>query len=147
MPETELKTKITNADVRAFVDAVENDTRRNDADVLLAIYQEVTGVEPAMWGPSIIGYGSYHYKYDSGREGDMCRAGFSPRKANLALYLMGGYSDEDTGTKTAALRDRLGKHKTGASCLYINKLADVDIEILKEMIALDLAWMNAKYPV
>ena len=147
MAKAELKTKITNADVRAFVDAVDNDTRRNDADSLLAIYKEVTGVEPAMWGPSIIGYGSYHYKYDSGREGDMCRAGFSPRKANLALYLMGGYSDEDTGTKMAALRDRLGKHKTGASCLYINKLADVDIEVLKEMIALDLAWMNAKYPV
>ena len=147
MAKAELKTKITNADVRAFVDAVDNDTRRNDADSLLAIYKEVTGVEPAMWGPSIIGYGSYHYKYDSGREGDMCRAGFSPRKANLALYLMGGYSDEATGQKMAALRDRLGKHKTGASCLYINKLSDVDVAVLKEMIALDLAWMDAKYPV
>ncbi len=146
MAKAELKTKITNADVRAFVDAVDNDTRRNDADSLLAIYKEVTGVEPAMWGPSIIGYGSYHYKYDSGREGDMCRAGFSPRKANLALYLMGGYSDEATGQKMAALRDRLGKHKTGASCLYITKLADVDVAVLKEMIALDLAWMDAKYP-
>ncbi len=147
MAQAELKTKPTDAGVAAFVDAIENATRKADAFALLEVYNDIIGMQPVMWGPSIIGYGSYHYKYDSGREGDMCRAGFSPRKANLALYLMGGYSDEDTGTKMAALRDRLGKHKIGASCLYINKLADVDVEILKEMIALDLAWMNAKYPV
>ena len=147
MAQAELKTKPTDAGVVAFVDALENPSRKTDAFTLLDIYNDITGVEPAMWGPSIIGYGSYHYKYDSGREGDMCRAGFSPRKANLALYLMGGYSDAATGQKMAALRDRLGKHKTGASCLYINKLSDVDVAVLKEMIALDLAWMDAKYPV
>lgn len=146
MAQVELKTKPTDAGVAAFVDAIENAKRKADAFTLLDVYNDIIGMQPVMWGPSIIGYGSYHYKYDSGREGDMCRAGFSPRKANLALYLMGGYSDEDTGTKMAALRDRLGKHKTGASCLYINKLADVDIEVLKEMIALDLAWMDVKYP-
>jgi hypothetical protein len=146
MAEYELKTKVTDADVRAFITAVDNDTRRSDAENLLDIYAEATGLEPKMWGPSIIGYGSYHYKYDSGREGDMCRAGFSPRKGNLALYLMGGYSNPDTQTEMDALRAKLGKHKAGASCLYINKLADVDLDILKEMVKLDLAWMDKKYP-
>lgn len=147
MANADLKTKPTDAGVAAFIDALDNATRKADALVLLDIYADITGLQPVMWGPSIIGYGSYHYTYDSGREGDMCRAGFSPRKANLALYLMGGYSDAATGEKMAALRDRLGKHKTGASCLYINKLADVDVAVLKEMIALDLAWMDRKYPV
>jgi hypothetical protein len=147
MANADLKTKPTDAGVTAFIDALDNATRKADALVLLDIYADITGLQPVMWGPSIIGYGSYHYTYDSGREGDMCRAGFSPRKGNLALYLMGGYSDAATSEKMAALRDRLGKHKTGASCLYINKLADVDVAVLKEMIALDLAWMDAKYPV
>jgi hypothetical protein len=146
MPTAELKTKPTDAKVSAFVAAVENDTRRADAEALLDIYAKATGMQPAMWGPSIIGYGSYHYKYESGREGDMCRAGFSPRKGNLALYLMGGYSNPDTQSEVDALRARLGKHKTGASCLYINKLADVDVDVLKAMITLDLAYMDEKYP-
>jgi hypothetical protein len=99
-----------------------------------------------MWGPSIIGFGNYHYRYDSGREGDMCRAGFSPRKDKLTLYMMGGYSNPETERKLAALRAKLGKHRTGASCLYINKLADVDLAVLKEMVQTDLAYMNKKYP-
>jgi hypothetical protein len=146
MAQPQNKTKPTDAAVAAFITALDNATRRSDAERLLEIYHEVTGMEPALWGPSIIGYGSYHYKYESGREGDSCRAGFSPRKASLSLYLMGGYSDPETGAKMAALRDRLGKHKTGASCLYVNKLVDVDMAVLREMIELDFAWMNSKYP-
>jgi Domain of unknown function (DU1801) len=146
MAQAELKTKPTDADVVKFIAGVDNETRRADAERLLEIYAASTGMEPKMWGPSIIGYGSYHYKYDSGREGDMCRAGFSPRKGNISLYLMGGYCNPDTQAKMDALRAKLGKHKTGASCLYINKLADVDVDVLKEMVKLDLAWMDEKYP-
>jgi Domain of unknown function (DU1801) len=146
MAQAELKTKATDANVQAFIAKIDNATRRTDAEQLLHIYAEATGMEAKMWGPSIIGYGQYHYVYESGREGDMCRAGFSPRKANLVLYLMGGYCDPSTQARMDALRSRLGKHKTGASCLYVNKLSDVDVDVLREMIALDLAWMDEKYP-
>ena len=115
MAHAELKTKATEAKVATFVAAVENHMRRADAQRLLDIYAEATGMEPAMWGPSIIGYGSYHYKYDSGREGDMCRAGFSPRKGNIVLYMMGRYSDPAMQKKMDGLFAKLGKHKTGAS--------------------------------
>lgn len=146
MAKYELKTRVTDSNVAKFVAAVENETRRADAEQLLDIYAEATGMEPKMWGTSIIGYGSYSYETKSGCAGDMCRAGFSPRKANLALYLMGGYSNADTQSEMDALRAKLGKHKTGASCLYINKLADVDIQVLHQMIKLDLGWMDQKYP-
>jgi hypothetical protein len=146
MAQAENKTKATDVNVASFIAAVENDTRRADAEQLLQIYADATGMQPKMWGPSIVGYGSYHYRYDSGREGDMCRAGFSPRKGNVVLYLIGGYSNPATQAKMDALRERLGKHKVGASCLYINKLADVDAGVLKEMIALDLSYMDEKYP-
>jgi hypothetical protein len=142
----ENKTKPTDAKVSAFVAAVENPARRADVETLLSLYGEATGMEATMWGPSIIGYGSYHYKYESGREGDMCRAGFSPRKGNIVLYLIGGYSNPETQVKMDGLRAKLGKHKTGASCLYINKLADVDLGVLVEMVRLDLAYMDSKYP-
>lgn len=146
MAKYELKTKVNNADVVKFVGAVENETRRSDAEQLLDIYAEATGMEPKMWGASIIGYGSYSYETKSGCAGDMCRAGFSPRKGNLALYLMGGYSNPETQQEMDAMRANLGKHKTGASCLYINKLADVDVGVLKQMIEFDLGWMDKKYP-
>jgi hypothetical protein len=146
MANTENKTKPTDAEVSAYIAALDNPVRRSDAERLLEIYGAITGLEPVLWGPSIIGFGSYHYKYDSDREGDSCRAGFFPRKASLSLYLMSGYSDGEAGAKMAALRERLGKHKTGASCLYINKLADVDLDVLHEMIALDWDWMNERYP-
>jgi hypothetical protein len=146
MPQAELKTKATDANVLAFIATVENETRRADAGILLALYAEATGMHPAMWGPTIIGYGQYHYIHDSGREGDMARAGFSPRKANLVLYLMGRHTNPDAQAKMDGLLAKLGKHKTGASCLYINKLSDVDTDVLKQMIALDLAWMDEKYP-
>lgn len=102
--------------------------------------ERITGESPKMWGPSIIGFGSYHYKYDSGHEGDMCRLGFSPRKAELVLYVL----TEDPG-QTEKLT-RLGKHKTGKSCLYIKKLADVDMAVLEEIATDALSYMNRKYP-
>ena len=146
MAKYEPKTKATDVSVSNYVAAVENAVRRADAETLLHIYTDVTGMEPQMWGPSMIGYGSYRYESKS-CAGTAMRAGFSPRKANLVLYLMSGYTDPETGTKMAALRDRLGKHNNGASCLYLNELADVDVAVLRKMIELDWAWMNAKHPV
>jgi hypothetical protein len=146
MAKSENKTEATAGSVTAFISTIENPARRADAETLLGIYADATGMEPKLWGPSIIGYGSYHYVYDSGREGDSCRAGFSPRKGNIVLYLMGGYTDPATRETMDTLRAQLGKHKTGASCLYINKLADVDLAILAQMIALDLQWMDQQYP-
>ena len=145
MAKYEPKTKATEVNVSAYVAAVENSGRRADAETLLDIYADVTGLEPKMWGPTMIGYGSYNYESKS-CAGTAMRGGFSPRKANLVLYLMSGYSDTDASAKMAALRDLLGKHKTGASCLYLNKLADVDVTVLREMIELDWAWMNSRYP-
>lgn len=135
----ENKTKPTNVDVLEFLNAVENDTRRADAFRMLEIMKEITGDEPVMWGPSIIGFGSYHYKYESGREGDMCLTGFSPRKTSLTIYIMPGF---DGYTE---LMSKLGKHKTGKSCLYINKLSDVDEEVLKTLISEEVKYMRAKY--
>ena len=146
MAKYEPKTKATGVSVRDYVAAVENETRRADADTLLNIYADATGMEPKMWGPSMIGYGSYDYESKS-CAGTAMRAGFSPRKANLVLYLMSGYSDTEASAKMVALRERLGKNKTGASCLYLNKLADVDVDLLKEMIELDWKWMNSRYAV
>jgi Domain of unknown function (DU1801) len=145
MAKYEPKTKATEVSVSDYVAAVENESRRANAETLLDIYADVTGMEPKMWGPTMIGYGSYDYESKS-CAGTAMRAGFSPRKANLVLYMMSGYSDTEASAKMAVLRDRLGKHKTGASCLYLNKLADVDVNVLREMIELDWAWMNRKYP-
>ncbi len=142
----ESKTKPTQVSVDAFIEAVEPASKREDAKVLDALFRKVTGKEPQMWGPSIIGYGSYHYKYDSGREGDWMRSGFSPRKAKHSLYLMGGYCDDITAKKREDALTRLGKHSTGASCLYVNKLADIDLEVLEEMITNDWEAMNRIYP-
>jgi hypothetical protein len=146
MAKAELKTKATGMNIPQFIAAIDHPVRCDDANTLLALYTEVTGLEPAMWGPSIIGYGSYHYTYASGREGDWMRAGFSPRKANLSVYLFSGYGNPDAQERIDTLRAQLGKHKMGASCLVINKLADVDMDILRQLIALDLSWMDAKYP-
>lgn len=125
---TEPKTKPTDASVQEFLGSVDNDRRREDGFALLEMMREVTGEEPRMWGPSIVGFGSYHYKYQSGREGDTIVAGFSPRKQNLTLYLTGGLDEY------GELLGRLGKHKTGKGCLYINKLQDVDLNTLRELI-------------
>jgi len=167
----ELKTKKTTASVAAFVDGVENEQRRADAKQLLKLFKEVTGMKPAMWGemgvgahrkgagasatsrgraksqqrimrgPTIIGYGVYHYKSErSSQEGDWPRAGFSPRKASLTIYIMPGF------TKYAPLLKKLGKHTTSKSCLYINKLSDIDMPTLRTIIKETWSEMNRRYP-
>lgn len=135
----DMKTKPTSASVDAFIDKTPNATRREDAKALLALFRRVTGEEPVMWGPSIIGFGQYHYKYESGREGDMCVTGFSPRSAASVVYLMGGVKDDP-------LFERLGKHRLGGSCLYINRLADVDMKTLEALIRKSVAYMRKTYP-
>ncbi|MEM8961911.1 MAG: DUF1801 domain-containing protein [Acidobacteriota bacterium] len=136
----ELKTRPGNDDVDAFLNGVEHDTRRADALVLRDVMAEITGEEPTMWGKTIVGFGSYHYVYESGREGDWFLTGFSPRKKSMTLYIMSGFGgfDEKLG--------RLGKHKTGKSCLYVNKLADVDMDVLKELIESSVAYLRATRP-
>ena len=129
------KTAPTAVSVDAFIDAAPNATRRKDAKRLLALMKKITGEKPAMWGPSIIGFGTRHYKYESGREGDIMLAGFSPRAANLVLYLHRDFPGAE------ALLARLGKHKTSMACLYVNTLADLDMAVLEELIA--RAWAHA----
>lgn len=125
----ENKTQKTKASVEDFINSVDHEGKRKDAFEILEMMKTITKEEPKMWGTSIIGFGDLHYKYASGREGDWFKIGFSPRKANLSLYISGC----DISTQEKQLK-RLGKHKTGKGCLYINKLADVDIDVLKEMI-------------
>jgi len=125
---TELKTKPTNKSVDQFLKKVENPTKREDSFKILELMKEITKEEPVMWGDSIVGFGSYHYKYASGREGDWFRVGFSPRKQNLAIYLMIGFEKHQKILKS------IGKYKTGKSCLYVNKLKDINFQSLKELI-------------
>lgn len=134
------KTKPTQVSVADFLNAVPDPIRRADGQAVDAMLRRVTGLDPQMWGPTIVGYGSYHYQYDSGHSGDACRLGFSPRKAELVLYVLGNQPDLDADLA------QLGKHRTGKSCLYIRKLADVDMAVL-ERIARG-AWddMNRRYP-
>ena len=122
----ETKTKPTHVDVDAFIAAVEKPVRRADAKVVREMMERVTGEPATMWGPTIIGFGTYHYRYASGHEGDSCRVGFSPRSANLVLYVGGFPGFED-------LLGKLGKHKRSKACLYLNKLADVDLSVLEEI--------------
>ena len=133
------KTRETAASVEEFLNGIENRTRREDGLAMLGLMREVTGEEAQMWGSSIVGFGSYHYVYESGREGDAMLTGFSPRKQNLAIYVMPGFSAYDS------LLDKLGKHKTGKSCLYINKLADVDLKVLKTLVRRSVQVMRKKY--
>ncbi len=135
------KTKETAEPVEDFIYSVDHPTRRADAIELNEIFKEVTGFSPKMWGPTIVGYGNYHYVYKTGREGDSLATGFSPRKANLSIYIMPGYAE------FGEILGRLGKHKMGKSCLYINKLADIDTEVLKELIRAGLADLDAIWPV
>jgi hypothetical protein len=135
------KTAATEISVADYINAVPDNRRRAEAEAIDALYRRVTGLEPKMWGPSIIGYGSYDYKYESGREGTTARAGFSPRKPALVFYLGGGEEAE-----VEALHSRLGKHTTGKGCLYIKKLADVDLAVLEELVRLSWQSMNDRYP-
>lgn len=141
----ETKTKATAADPAGFIDAVEPTSKREDAKVLDAMFRRVTGEEPRMWGPSIVGYGSYHYRYASGHEGRSPRLGFSPRKAKHSLYLL-GCDGKDTNDAFEALLAKLGKHQRSVACLYVNKLADIDMTVLEEMAALSWKQSFADWP-
>lgn len=137
--KSDLKTQPTAASVDAFINKVPNETRRRDAKAVLAMMQRVTGEKPKMWGPSIVGFGEHHYKYESGREGDMCMIGFSPRSSATVLYVMPGFEEQQP------LLARLGKHKTGGSCLYVTKLEDVDAKVLEAIAAKAWAHMRKKH--
>jgi hypothetical protein len=122
-----LKTKPTDKNVIDFLNKVENSTKRKDSFEILELMREITNEEPIMWGDSIIGFGSYHYKYKTGREGDTFLIGFSPRKQSISLYIMSGFEKFEDKLK------KIGKHRIGKVCLYINKLKDIDVPILKEL--------------
>ncbi len=136
----ELKTRENDGDVLAFLNAVPDESKRADALRMMAIMREVTGEEPRLWGDNIVGYGHYHYKYASGREGDWFLAGFSPRKANLTLYIIAGFEQFEE------LRARLGKHTVGKSCLYVKRLSDLDEATLRELIGRSVEHMRATNP-
>ena len=136
----ENKTQPTKESVAQFLNGIEDEQKRRDAKKIDKLFREVTGEKPTMWGPSIIGYGTYHYKYDSGREGDFMRLGFSPRKQNLTLYIMPGFKKYD------ALLNELGKHSTGKSCLYVKRLEQIDFDVLRSLAQEAWAEMNRKYP-
>ena len=142
----EAKTVVTEIDPLDFISQVEPERKREEAQVLDALFRKVTGESPRMWGPTIIGYGSYSTRYESGRDVTWMRTGFSPRKAKHSLYLMGGYCDELTGQRRDSLLERLGKYSTGKSCLYVNKLADIDLQVLEEMLRNDWEAMARLYP-
>ena len=125
---SDLKTQKTKASVAAYLNAIEDDQQRKDAKTIAKIMKEVTRTKPAMWGESIVGYGQYTYRYASGRSGDWPLTGFSPRKGNFSIYIMDGFKER------AALLKKLGKHKTGRSCLYVKRLEDVDVDVLRKLI-------------
>lgn len=136
---TENKTKPTGTDVDAFIETVDHPTRKADAIRLKELMTRISGEEAVLWGDSLIGFGTYHYKYESGREGDFFLTGFSPRKTSLSLYIHGVFPERDE------ILSRLGKHKTGRACVYVNKLADVDLDVLEELISTSLVHMRATY--
>ncbi|MDE0419738.1 MAG: DUF1801 domain-containing protein [Gammaproteobacteria bacterium] len=136
---SDLKTQPTRASVDVFIDAVDDEGRRADCRVVAGLMAQVTGTEGVMWGSSIVGFGNYHYRYASGREGDFFEAGFSPRKRALTIYVMAGFSEYDD------LLAKLGKYTTGKSCLYVKRLADVDLDVLREILTRSVAFIRAKY--
>ena len=133
------KTEYHDGNVEAFINSIENERRRSDAGTVCELISAITGEPPAMYGSSMVGFGLYHYKYESGREGNFPITAFSPRKQNLVVYVMPGFS------RYEGLLKKLGKHKTGKSCLYINKLADIDMKILASIIEESVAFMKKKY--
>ena len=134
-----LKTQPSTQSVEDFIDSVASEEKRDDSRVLVKIMEQITGEQPVMWGSSIVGFGKYHYKYDSGREGDWMIAGFSPRKQNMTIYMMGGFANQDE------LLAKIGKAKHSVGCLYIKKLEDIDLEVLKEMIKLSVLTIKQRY--
>lgn len=137
----ENKTKETKASVASFMSAIEDPRKRSDAKKVATMMRKATGKRAKMWGSSIVGYGKYHYKYESGREGDHMLVGFSPRKSNLVVYIIPGFSE------FPALMKKLGKYKTGSSCLYLNKLEDVDEKVLQKLINDSVKLMRKRYNV
>ncbi|MEM9408548.1 MAG: DUF1801 domain-containing protein [Acidobacteriota bacterium] len=135
-----MKTTENSASVRDFLAGIEDPQKRKDCRAVARLMKAATGKRPKMWGSTIVGYGRYHYKYESGREGDFFLTGYSPRKQNLTLYVMYGFDGSED------LLRRLGKHKTGKSCLYIKRLEDVDLEVLDELIRGSVTAMREKYP-
>ncbi len=136
----ENKTKPTNASVRDFIAQIESEQKRKDTQVLIELFEKITGAKAVLWGPSIIGFGQYHYKYESGREGDFMLVGFSPRKANLSLYIMAGFSKYDH------YLEKLGKFKRSKACLYIKRLSDIDFSVLSDLVEDSVKTMREKYP-
>jgi hypothetical protein len=139
MPKSENKTKPTQKAADEFLESVSDPVRREESVRIKTMLQEVTGEKPVMWGDSIVGFGQYHYKYDSGREGDFMKIGFAPRKQALTVYIMPGFDRYDD------LMQKLGKYKTGRSCLYIKKLTDIDWPVLEELCNLSYRYMTEKY--
>lgn len=135
-----LKTIPQDSSVEAFLDQVADPDKRADSYALLEIMKTVTGEQPVMWGSSIVGFGSYHYRYASGREGDWMLTGFSPRKQQMSLYIMSGFDQFEE------LLNALGKYKTGKSCLYIKSVSDIDVEVLKQLIKASVEYLKARYP-
>ena len=135
-----IKTTQTSKSVTAFINAVPNEKRRKDSFLIIEMMQKLTGVEPKMWGPSIVGFGKYHYKYDSGHEGDMPIAAFSPRSTAIVVYLCETFENRDE------LFQKLGKYSTGKVCLYIKKLEDIDVSVLKKMISNSIKQVQSRYP-
>lgn len=142
----EPKTKATEVSVEAFIDGIADETRRKDARTLLDVYGRVTGEVPIMWGPSIIGYGRYRYQYASGREGEWMRAAFSPRKANMVVYLIAAYGEPGDKAEEGRLLGELGPYKMGKSCLYLTRLEKVNMAVLERLIAHNWAEMARRYP-
>lgn len=135
----ELKTKENSASVAAFLDAIEDTQKRADAKKIAAMMRKATGSRAKMWGKGMVGFGSYHYKYASGGEGDWMLIGFSPRMQNLTMYIMTGFKEFDT------LMSRLGKYKTGKSCLYVKRLADIDLKVLESLLQQSIGYMRSNY--
>lgn len=138
----EAKTKPTKARVSSYLAGIADVARRNDCKTIAALMRRVTGSSPRMWGPSIVGFGSYHYRYQSGHEGDYCLVGFSSGKAHITLYLMCGYE----AASTKALLAKLGKHRTGKACLYIKRLSDVQLPVLEKLVVRSVADTRRRYP-
>jgi len=141
MAKAKNKTQATGASVEDYIASITKDDRRADIQIIHDMMVDVSGWEPKMWGASIVGFGDYHYKYDSGREGDFFRIGYSSRAQNITIYIMPGYQDFDDELA------RLGKYKMGKSCLYIKRLSDVDQDVLREMMGKGLSLMADKYPI
>ena len=138
----ETKTKPTTVSAASYIAAIENDERRKDCKAIAALMKRVTGKAPKMWGPSIVGFDQYHYRYATGHEGDMCIVGFADRKAEIALYLIGANGYEEV----RKLLPKLGKYRTGKSCLYVKRLSDIDMEVLEAMVAASVAETRRRHP-